>query len=64
MKGPSAPPPPPVPPPDPAVQAMKAQAEADKLNALQERASQRTTDLILRFGARNALAGSVTAPTR
>lgn len=60
---PDAPPTPQAPPPDPAVEAIKAQAETDKLNAIQERTSQRTSDLMLRFGSRSALAGSrVTSP--
>lgn len=50
------------PPPDPAVEAIKAQAEADKLNAIQDRTAQRTTDLMLRFGARSALGARVTTP--
>lgn len=37
---------------------MKDQAEADKLDAIQQRTSQRTTDLMLRFGSRSALAGT------
>lgn len=53
-----APPTPAAPPPDPAVEAVKAQAETDKLDAIQQRATSRTTDLLLRFGARSALSGA------
>lgn len=51
------------PPRDPALDAIKAQAETDKLDAITQRVSQRTQDLMLRFGARTALSGaSVASP--
>jgi hypothetical protein len=55
----SAPPAPTPPPiqPDPALEAIKAQATQDAQNAQTTRTQQRTTDLLLRYGARSAFGG-------
>lgn len=56
MSAPAAPTPPPI-QPDPALEAIKAQATQDAQNAQQNRTQQRTTDLLLRYGARSAFGG-------
>lgn len=63
-KTPQAPTPPPI-QPDPALEAIKAQATQDAQNAQTTRTQQRTTDLLLRYGARQAFAGAgLGAPLR
>lgn len=52
------PPSPPPPPPDPALEQIRRQAEEDKTNALQQRVTTRTNDLLLRYGARAAFSGA------
>lgn len=51
--------------PDPALDAIRAQATQDAQNAQTTRTQQRTTDLLLRYGARQAFAGTgLSAPLR
>ena len=56
MKAPQAPVVQPV-QPDPALEAIKAQAAEDDKQAIQNRTTQRTNDLLLRYGARAAFGG-------
>lgn len=61
MKAPQAPVVQPV-QPDPALEAIKAQAAEDDKQAIQNRTTQRTNDLLLRYGARSALSGVASVP--
>lgn len=49
-------------PPDPQLEALKAQADEDRIAAMQQTAGQKTSDLLLRYGARAAFAGSNVTP--
>jgi len=47
--------------PDPNLEAIKLQAAEDDKQAIQNRTTQRTNDLLLRYGARSAFSGTSAA---
>lgn len=50
--------------PDPTLVAIQQQSANDEQNALTDRATQLTNQLLLRYGARQALGSAATAPLR